>query len=73
MPIPPELEREIERFRKAYGPGWEKRLIALLQEEIRRKAKKKAAEFMRKVSGKTGLTEEEVFRRLEEDKRKGPS
>jgi len=67
MPLPPALEKEIERFKEAYGPGWSKRLRKFLKEEVRRKqASKEAAELARAISATTGLTEEEVFRKLEE-------
>ncbi|MFD3006179.1 hypothetical protein [Thermus tengchongensis] len=66
MPLPAALEKETERFKQAYGPGWARRLQALLREEARRKkAKRELAEFMRQVAGRSGLTEEEVFARLE--------
>lgn len=66
MPLPAALEKEIERFKEAYGPGWSRRLQALLREEARRKkAKQELAAFMRQVAGRSGLTEEEVFARLE--------
>jgi len=59
-------EKALERFRKAYGPGWEKKLIRLMEEEVRRKrAKKKLSIFLAKVSGRANMSEEEVFQRLE--------
>ncbi len=67
MPLPPALEKEIERFKEAYGPGWSKRLREFLKEEVRRKkACEEAAKLAREISAKTGLTEEDVFRKLEE-------
>jgi hypothetical protein len=64
--LPEEMERALERFKKAYGPGWEKKLMRLMEEEVRRKrAKKKLAAFLAKVSGRAKVSEEEIFRRLE--------
>lgn len=66
MPLPAGLEKELERFKKAYGPGWDRYLRKLLREEARRKqAKRELAAFMREVSGRSQLTEEEIFARLE--------
>lgn len=66
MFLPKNLERELERFREAHGPGWDRYLLALLQQETERKeAKKKLASLMRKVSGRSGLSEEGVFAYLE--------
>ena len=66
--MPEEMEKALERFRKAYGygPGWEKKLMRLMEEEVRRKrAKKKLSIFLAKVSGRVKMSEEEVFQRLE--------
>ncbi|BDG17616.1 MULTISPECIES: hypothetical protein [Thermus] len=66
MALPTDLEKELERSKKSFGPGWDRYLRRLLREEIRRKeAKKKLADFMRRVSGRSSLTEEEIFARLE--------
>jgi Na+/phosphate symporter len=66
MVLPEEMEKALERFRKVYGPGWEKKLIRLMEEEVRRKrAKKKLSIFLAKVSGRAKMSEEEVFQRLE--------
>lgn len=64
--MPDEMEKALERFKKAYGPGWEKRLIRLMEEEVSRKrAKKNLSAFLAKVSGRAKMSEEEIFRRLE--------
>jgi hypothetical protein len=66
MVLPEEMEKVLERFRKAYGQGWEKKLMRLMEEEVRRKrAKKKLSIFLAKVSGRAKMSEEEVFQRLE--------
>jgi len=67
MTLPPPLEEEVRRFREAFGPGWEERLLTLLREERkRRQAAKEAARIARRIAERSGLTEEEVFRRLGE-------
>lgn len=66
MVLPTTLEKELERFKEAYGPGWYKRLREILREEAKRKkAALEAAELARRISATSGLTEEEVFRTLE--------
>lgn len=69
MSLPRALLEEIERFKEAYGPGWDRRLRRLLREEVRRKgAKRELAAFMRQVSGRSRLTEEEILARLEDSR-----
>lgn len=64
--MPAKVQRALERFKKAYGPRWEAELERLLEEEARRReAKKELSAFLAKVSGRSKLTEEEIFRRLE--------
>ncbi|ADD28184.1 MULTISPECIES: hypothetical protein [Meiothermus] len=66
MALPAALEKELERFKKEYGPGWSQKAVRLLEEEIKRKkAKKKLAEFMKATSGRIKLSEKEIFQRLE--------
>ena len=64
--MPAELEKALERFKKAYGLGWEKRLMRLMEEEVSRKrAKRVLSAFLAEASGRAMLSEEEIFRRLE--------
>ncbi|SDF48526.1 hypothetical protein SAMN04488243_1655 [Thermus arciformis] len=66
MTLPAEMEKALERFKKAYGPSWEKRLLRLLEEEVnRKKAKKQLSAFLARVVGRAKMSEEEIFRRLE--------
>ncbi|GIW38617.1 MAG: hypothetical protein KatS3mg075_098 [Meiothermus sp.] len=66
MVLPVALEKKLELFKKEYGPDWSQRMLELLEEDIRRKkAKKKLAAFMKKTSGRSKLSEKEIFQRLE--------
>jgi len=66
MALPAEIEEALKRFKEAYGPGWEKRLMRLIEEEVcRRKAKKELSTFLNRVSGRAKMSEGEIFQKLE--------
>lgn len=66
MALPAEMEEALKRFKEGYGPGWEKRLVRLIEEEMsRKKAKKELPAFLNQVSGRAKMSEEEIFQKLE--------
>ena len=65
MTLPPDLKKDIEKFKAAYGLEWDKRLSTLINEEIRRKKSKTLlADFLKKVSGRVKASEKEIFQKL---------
>jgi len=65
MTLPPDLKKNMEKFKAAYGLEWDKRLSTLINEEIRRKKSKSLlASFLKKVSGRVKATEKEIFKKL---------
>jgi hypothetical protein len=64
LQLPDKLAKRLESFKRAKGRKWTKELDEFLKREV---AKTELMNTVREISRKNkGLTEAEVFRRLEE-------
>lgn len=65
MALPSYVEKEIERFKKEYGPRWPQRLIRLIRQDLKRdQTLAELQALVIDIRTRNKLTEKEVYKRL---------